>query len=131
MSDRKPIKSVSSVWSAQARNKRREEFVQQATRARRDLTRDLRKAVLMEEEMQIDDEKKQRKKNTDFKYANILTIPDYMLDVPQDLRMNWMIMPRPEGIRCLVLTCNGMTISRKRNGRILSKFQSMLPDGST
>ena len=129
MSDRKPIKSVSSVWSAQARNKRREEFLEQAARARRDLTRDLRKAAVLEEEMQID-EKKQRKKDSDLKYANILTIPEYMLAVPQDLKVNWMIMPRPEGIRCFVISCNGMTISRKRNGKILSKFQSMLPDGS-
>lgn len=39
-------------------------------------------------------------------------------------------MPRPEGQRCLVIASHHMTISRHRNGSILHKFQSLLPNGS-
>jgi snurportin-1 len=77
------------------------------------------------------DKKKQRKKSqVDQKYAELLTIPEYMVEVPEDLKENWITMPRPEGIRCLVISSKGITTSRKKNGKILAKFQSMLPDGS-
>lgn len=39
-------------------------------------------------------------------------------------------MPRPEGRRCLVISSQHMTISRHRNGSILHKFASNLPNGS-
>lgn len=40
------------------------------------------------------------------------------------------VMPRPEGRRCLVISSQHMTISRHRNGSILHKFPSALPNGS-
>ncbi len=40
------------------------------------------------------------------------------------------VMPRPEGRRCLVISSQHMTISRHRNGSILHKFPSILPNGS-
>lgn len=39
-------------------------------------------------------------------------------------------MPRPEGRRCLVISSQHMTISRHRNGSMLHKFPSILPNGS-
>ena len=39
-------------------------------------------------------------------------------------------MSRPEGRRCLVISSQHMTISRHRNGSILHRFPSMLPNGS-
>ena len=39
-------------------------------------------------------------------------------------------MPRPEGRRCLVISSQQMTISRHRNGSILHRFPSVLPNGS-
>jgi len=39
-------------------------------------------------------------------------------------------MPRPEGQRCLVISANGVTLSRQRNGRILHSFPSALPNGA-
>ena len=39
-------------------------------------------------------------------------------------------MPRPEGRRCLVISSQQLTISRHRNGSILHKFPSVLPNGS-
>ena len=40
------------------------------------------------------------------------------------------VMPRPEGRRCLVISSQHTTISRHRNGSILHKFSSTLPNGS-
>jgi hypothetical protein len=42
----------------------------------------------------------------------------------------WIVLPRPEGVRCLVMSCGGVTISRKRNGAIMHRFPSALPSGS-
>ena len=39
-------------------------------------------------------------------------------------------MPRPEGHRCLVISSQHTTISRHRNGSVLHKFSSALPNGS-
>lgn len=39
-------------------------------------------------------------------------------------------MARPEGLRCLVIASHQCTISRHRNGSILHKFPSPLPNGS-
>ena len=40
-------------------------------------------------------------------------------------------MAHPEGERCLVVTSRGSTISRRRNGSILHRFPSRLPNGAT
>lgn len=40
------------------------------------------------------------------------------------------MFPRPSGKRCFVVSCNGTTISRLRNGSILHRFPSALPNGA-
>jgi snurportin-1 len=40
------------------------------------------------------------------------------------------VFARPAGKRCLVVSSNGLTISRARNGSILHRFPSALPNGS-
>ena len=40
------------------------------------------------------------------------------------------VCPRPEGQRCSVLTLHSMTVSRRRNGAVLHRFPSALPNGS-
>eukprot|EP00897_Mesotaenium_endlicherianum_P004247 jgi/Mesen1/3850/ME000207S02868 len=63
-------------------------------------------------------------------YAQQLMLPEWMLDVPPRLPQDWYVMARPEGKRCLVITSNGTTVSRLRNGRILHRFPSALPNGA-
>ena len=41
------------------------------------------------------------------------------------------VFARPSGKRCLVVSTNGMTVSRGRNGTILHRFPSALPNGSS
>ena len=37
---------------------------------------------------------------------------------------------RPAGKRCFVVSTNGTTVSRQRNGSILHRFPSALPNGA-
>ncbi|KAI5080951.1 hypothetical protein GOP47_0004134 [Adiantum capillus-veneris] len=57
-------------------------------------------------------------------------LPEWMVDVPNRLREDWYVMARPAGERCLVVSSNGATVSRLRNGRILHCFPSALPSGA-
>lgn len=38
-------------------------------------------------------------------------------------------MPRPEGVRCLLVSGRGKTVARGRNGAVLHEFSSLLPGG--
>lgn len=40
------------------------------------------------------------------------------------------MLPRPAGKRCFVVSSDGTTISRQRNGTMLHRFPSALPHGS-
>ncbi|CAG9461813.1 unnamed protein product [Pedinophyceae sp. YPF-701] len=56
--------------------------------------------------------------------------PDWLTDVPSDLEGSWLVSPRPEGRRCLVVADQGSTVARGRSGRVLVRCQSGLPGGS-
>lgn len=40
------------------------------------------------------------------------------------------VFVRPSGKRCFVVSSNGITVSRLRNGSVLHRFPSALPGGS-
>ncbi|KAL6890581.1 hypothetical protein ACP4OV_008836 [Aristida adscensionis] len=63
-------------------------------------------------------------------FARQIMLPEWMVDAPPHLARDWHVFARPSGKRCLVVSCNGMTISRVRNGSILHRFPSALPNGS-
>ncbi len=84
----------------------------------------------MDAEDDIKTKKAKNRSQSEKRYADLLAIPEYMVEIPPDLKENWLIVPKPEGVRCLVISSNGITTSRKKNGKILAKFQSLLPDGS-
>ena len=63
-------------------------------------------------------------------FSSQLTRPEWMIDVPEDLAEAWLVMPRPEGRRSLVIASRGWTIARLQCGRIQNKFPSALPGGS-
>lgn len=72
-------------------------------------------------------------------YACQLNNPEWLIDPPMDLllciyitiinHIGWYVLPRPEGIRCLVIANHGITISRTKNGSVLHRFRSDLPGG--
>lgn len=63
------------------------------------------------------------------RFARQMQLPDWMTAVPADLSSAWFVLPRPEGTRCLVVSAGGRTVSRKRNGCVLHRFNSALPHG--
>ncbi|KAJ3683284.1 hypothetical protein LUZ60_013511 [Juncus effusus] len=63
-------------------------------------------------------------------FARQLMLPEWMVDVPPLLDSDWYVFPRPSGKRCFVISSNNTTISRVRNGSILHRFPSNLPNGS-
>ncbi|XP_010555547.1 PREDICTED: snurportin-1 isoform X2 [Tarenaya hassleriana] len=58
-------------------------------------------------------------------FARQLMLPEWMIDVPDGLSEDW-----PTGKRCFVVSSNGTTVSRLRNGSILHHFPSALPGGA-
>ncbi|XP_050220987.1 uncharacterized protein LOC126671273 [Mercurialis annua] len=63
-------------------------------------------------------------------FARQLMLPEWMIDVPDCLPQDWYVFARPAGKRCFVVSCNGITVSRQRNGSILHRFPSALPNGA-
>ncbi|OMO76173.1 snurportin-1 [Corchorus capsularis] len=63
-------------------------------------------------------------------FAKQLMLPEWMIDVPDRLSQDWYVLARPSGKRCLVVSSNGTTVSRQRNGSILHNFPSALPAGA-
>lgn len=63
-------------------------------------------------------------------FAKQLMLPEWMIDVPDNLNTDWYVFARPAGKRCFVVSSNGTTISRLRNGTLLHRFPSALPSGS-
>ncbi|KAF3775633.1 Snurportin-1 [Nymphaea thermarum] len=63
-------------------------------------------------------------------FSRQLMLPEWMIDVPPRLSVDWYVFPRPAGKRCFVVSSNGTTISRLRNGTVLHRFPSALPNGA-
>ncbi|XP_023529237.1 snurportin-1 [Cucurbita pepo subsp. pepo] len=63
-------------------------------------------------------------------FSRQLLLPEWMIDVPDRLSEDWYVFARPSGKRCFVVSSNGTTISRLRNGSILHRFPSALPNGA-
>ena len=84
----------------------------------------------------------QRKKDKTVRgnlYREYIQEPEWMVEIPNDLRCSaptgeddskWIVVPRPEGQRCLVIARGGRTVSRVESGHILHTFTSALPGGS-
>ncbi|XP_059657393.1 uncharacterized protein LOC132303955 [Cornus florida] len=63
-------------------------------------------------------------------FARQLMLPEWMIDIPDRLNHDWYVFARPSGKRCFVVSSNGTTISRLRNGSLLHHFPSALPGGA-
>ncbi|XP_047314551.1 snurportin-1 [Impatiens glandulifera] len=63
-------------------------------------------------------------------FAKQLMLPEWMIDIPDRLCHDWYVLARPAGKRCFVVSSNGTTVSRLRNGTLLHRFPSSLPSGA-
>jgi len=65
-------------------------------------------------------------------FARQLQVPDWMLVPPEDLAHSWMVLARPEGDRCLLLSDGGRVEVRKKNGYVQERYtDSRFPRGLT
>ncbi|ETV90566.1 hypothetical protein, variant [Aphanomyces invadans] len=108
-------------------------------------------ATMMDAEMEVSmAASKSRKKTREDRvkarrshYSNQLMHPEWMVDIPSTLVHasvsssrqrefddGWLVLPRPDGKRCLVIASNGSTVARTVSGSVLKKFPSALPCGS-
>eukprot|EP00793_Prasinoderma_coloniale_P006325 PRCOL_00001155-RA len=62
-------------------------------------------------------------------YAAQLMSPEWLLSVPFDLASAWIVSPRPEGRRMLLVAAGGTTIARTRVGKATLRHASALPGG--
>ncbi|CAK9045300.1 Snurportin-1 (RNA U transporter 1) [Durusdinium trenchii] len=55
-------------------------------------------------------------------FARQLQVPDWMLVPPDDLAASWLVLAKPEGERCLLLSEGGRVEVRKKNGYVLERY---------
>lgn len=63
-------------------------------------------------------------------FKHELLLSEWMLEIPSDLKENWVCKPRPEGKRCLVKANVGVTTRVYLHNQRRFKFSSALPNGS-
>ncbi|XP_033211824.1 snurportin-1 [Belonocnema kinseyi] len=81
-------------------------------------------------EIDVDKGKKNFAKYHRRYYDNYLMLSEWMLEVPQDLTENWLVVPCPKGRRTLLVARKGKTKAYARRGKRLATFSSALPGGS-
>lgn len=65
-------------------------------------------------------------------FARQLQVPDWMVEVPEDLSSNWLVLVRPEGERCLLLSNDGRVEVRRKNGLRQDRYTDCrMPKGLT
>ncbi|DBA77616.1 TPA: hypothetical protein ACH3X1_009415 [Trebouxia sp. C0004] len=141
-----PRKSIKAFSGQSSQQKRRDEALQRQQAARRDLGNHARKLATLAANALSRVDQGTDQAVSDFEgvqssnqepdeslreyYARQLMQPEWLTDMPENLCSEWYVMPRPEGRRCLVISSQQLTISRHRNGSILHRFPSVLPNGS-
>ena len=120
-------------------DRRRQKFLERQKKSRRDMRHHVRMIAHNEKSKNEKKAKASKEREEHIKrdvarrteHAKRIMIHEWVVDVPCDLGgSNWYVIPRPEGKRCLVVAANGKTTSRLRNGSVLHRFQSSLPNGS-
>eukprot|EP00092_Neocalanus_flemingeri_P017977 GFUD01019453.1.p1 GENE.GFUD01019453.1~~GFUD01019453.1.p1 ORF type:complete len:411 (-),score=118.70 GFUD01019453.1:792-2024(-) len=81
-----------------------------------------------EEEMDTSGEIRQRKLRKTYK--NQLMLSEWLVEVPEDLEKNWLLLLCPEGRRNFVVAANGSTKVFSKSGKQVKSFPSNLPGGN-
>ncbi|XP_042331196.1 snurportin-1 [Sceloporus undulatus] len=79
----------------------------------------------MEEDMEVEIQKRLPKR-----YANQLMLSEWLIDVPQDLVQDWLLVVCPVGKRALIVASKGSTAAYTKSGFCVNRFPSLLPGGN-
>lgn len=63
-------------------------------------------------------------------FSDQIMYAENLESIPSDFAEEWMSIICPKGKRCLVTSGHGQTVARSRGGKIIQRFQSILPNGS-
>lgn len=74
--------------------------------------------------------KKSKRKKVVNPYKNQLMLSEWMVDVPEDLATEWIMVVCPVGKRSMVVAARGTTVAYSRSGYCLNCFPSYLPGGN-
>ncbi|XP_060611721.2 snurportin-1 [Anolis sagrei] len=83
------------------------------------------KAEDEKEDMEVELTKKLPKR-----YANQLMLSEWLIDVPQDLVQDWILVVCPMGKRALIVASKGSTAAYTKSGFCVNRFPSLLPGGN-
>jgi len=81
-----------------------------------------------EEEMDTSGEIRQRRLRKTYK--NQLMLSEWLVEVPEDIEKNWLLILCPEGRRNFVVAANGSTKVFSKSGKQVKSFPSNLPGGN-
>lgn len=121
---------------------RRKRMLEEQKRHRRDYVNYARKLVegsleiedVEIEEMEFIEESdkngRRRHKKKFNPYAYQLMLSEWLVDIPDDLKEDWLMVICPVGKRNLVIAANGYTAAYTKSGFRVNKFSSLLPGGS-
>jgi snurportin-1 len=62
-------------------------------------------------------------------FCNQLMESEWMVDVPEKLATDWLLVPVPEGRRAFLVASGGTTSHFSRSGHYINSFPSLLPGG--
>ncbi|CAJ0608198.1 unnamed protein product [Cylicocyclus nassatus] len=84
-----------------------------------------------QKDSQDEEEKPQdlRKKRYKSRYADELMLSEWLVDIPEQLSSEWMMVPSPVGKRVLVVAAKGATTAYNKAGKTITQFRSRLPGG--
>ena len=71
----------------------------------------------------------QMKIENNFK-TNYFMLPETFSEIPETFEENWLALPWIDGVRCLLIASNGITIAKNYDGNVFLKFNSNLPNGN-
>ena len=74
--------------------------------------------------------KRSKRKKVANPYKNQLMLSEWMVDVPEDLATEWIMVVCPVGKRSMVVAARGTTVAYSRSGYCLNCFPSYLPGGN-
>lgn len=119
---------------------RRREMLDRQKKNRDDLVNHARALAMGDIEDDVDDEEDDveemdttgeiRERRLRRTYSKQLMLSEWLVEVPEDLEKNWLLLLCPEGRRNLVVASNGQTKVYSKSGKQVKSFPSHLPGGN-
>jgi len=64
-------------------------------------------------------------------YRDTLMFSEWLVEIPEDMESEWLVLPVPMGKRSLLVASHNVTYSYSKGGMMLNTFESQLPNGSS